>query len=199
MDWPRAVLHMGVSEVDSARLGWDSYTAEWAEGFCQGKTRAHRGGSRTVEEYTCGITGRGITTHGHLAQHKSNTRVLDLESGAPPRLTAEGVGGTSTGFAVGNWTEKQQSARIRSVEGNGAASVIDNEHVPVLPAIQDKYTGGHWLYTEIIKSRKLIRCRPASSFTNVCYRGAPRPSQEEATPLVKCALTPRGHGKHRAW
>ncbi len=66
LDWPRAVLHMGVSEVDSARLG----TAERAEGFCQGKTRAHRGGSRTVEEYTCGITGRGITTHGHLAQHK---------------------------------------------------------------------------------------------------------------------------------
>ncbi len=128
-----------------------------------------------------------------------NTRVLDLESGAPPRLTAEGAGGTTTGFAVGNWTEKQQGARIRSVEGNGAASVIDTEHVPVLPAIRDKYTGGHWLYTEIIKSRKRIRCRPASSFTNVCYRGAPRQAQEEATPLVKCALTPRGHGKHRAW
>ncbi len=52
---------------------------------------------------------------------------------------------------MGNWTEKQQSARIRSVEGNGAASMIDTEHIPVLPAIRDKYTGGHWLYTEIIK------------------------------------------------
>ncbi len=31
-----------------------------------------------------------------------NVRVLDLASGAPPHLTAEGVGGTSTGFAVGN-------------------------------------------------------------------------------------------------
>ncbi len=127
-----------------------------------------------------------------------NTRVLDLESGAPPCLTAEDAGGTSTGFAVGNSTEKQQSALIRSVEGNGAASMIDTEHIPVLPAIQDKYTGGHWLYTEIIKSRKLIRCRPASSFANVCYRGTPRQAQEEAMPLVKCALTPRGHGKHRA-
>ncbi len=31
-----------------------------------------------------------------------NVRVLDLASGAPPHLTAEGAGGTSTGFAVGN-------------------------------------------------------------------------------------------------
>ncbi len=35
------------------------------------------------------------------------TRVLDLASGALPRLTAESAGGTSTGFAEGNWTEKQ--------------------------------------------------------------------------------------------
>ncbi len=78
-----------------------------------------------------------------------NTRVLDLASGSPPHLTAEGTGGTSTGFAVGNWTEKQQSARIQSVEGNGAASMIDTEQVPVLLAIRDKYTGGHRLYTEM--------------------------------------------------
>ncbi len=50
-----------------------------------------------------------------------NVRVLDLASGAPPHLTAEGAGGTSTGFAVGNGTEKQQGARIRSVEGNGCS------------------------------------------------------------------------------
>ncbi len=31
-----------------------------------------------------------------------NVRVLDLASGATPHLTAEGAGGTSTGFAVGN-------------------------------------------------------------------------------------------------
>ncbi len=105
-----------------------------------------------------------------------NVQVLDLASGAPPHLTAKGAGGTSTGFAVGNWTEKQQGARIRSVEGNGAASVIDTERVPVLLAIRDKYTGGHWLYTEIVKPRKRIRCRPAGSFTNVCYWGASRQS-----------------------
>ncbi len=130
-----------------------------------------------MEEYTCGITkGNHCTRAPSPAQGWPwATRVLTWRL-APPHLTAEGVGGTSTGFAVGNWTEKQQSARIRHIEGNGAASVIDTEQVPVLLAIRDKYTGGHWLYTEIIKSRKRIRCHPASSFTNVCYRGAPRQS-----------------------
>ncbi len=79
--------------------------------FYQGKTWAHHEGSHTVEEYTCRIIQRGITTHGHLAQHKgwpwAYRRVLDLASGASPHLTAEGAGGTSTGFAEGNWTEKQ--------------------------------------------------------------------------------------------
>ncbi len=50
------------------------------------------------------------------------------------------------------------------------------EQVPVLFAIQDKYTGGHRLYMEIIKSCKPIRCRPAGSSTNVCNRGAPHQS-----------------------
>ncbi len=158
-------------------LGWDSYTAERA-GSLPGKDT----GSPWGEPYRGRIhmwdQPKGNHYTRHLAQHKGlgNTRVLDLASSSPPRLTAEGEGGTSTGFAVGNWTEKQQSACIWSIEGNGAASVIDTEQVPVLLAIRDKYTGGHQLYTDIIKSRKRIRCRPASSFTNVCYRGTPRQS-----------------------
>ncbi len=63
------------------------------------------GGSRTVEEYTCGITkGNHYTRAPSPAQGLTlgNVRVLDLASGAPPHLTAEGAGGTSTGFAVGN-------------------------------------------------------------------------------------------------
>ncbi len=69
MDWPRAVLHTGVSEVDPARLGWDSYTAEKAEGSAREDT-----GSTWGEPYRGRIHmwdhQRGITTHGHLAQHK---------------------------------------------------------------------------------------------------------------------------------
>ncbi len=42
MDRPRAVLHMGVSEVDSASLGWNSYAADRAESLFQGKTLALR-------------------------------------------------------------------------------------------------------------------------------------------------------------
>ncbi len=55
---------MGVSEVDSTSLGEiATQQTEKTDGLCQGKTWAHREGSRTVEEYTCGITQRGITTH----------------------------------------------------------------------------------------------------------------------------------------
>ncbi len=116
-----------------------------------------------MEEYTCGITkGNHYTRAPSPAQGLTlgNVRVLDLASGAPD------CRGWGRNF---NLLEKQQGARIRSVEGNGAASVIDTERVPVLLAIRDKYTGGHWLYTEIVKPRKRIRCRPAGSFTNVCY------------------------------
>ncbi len=66
MDWPRAVPHTGVSEVDPARLG---YTAEGTQlhsregrGFCQGRHGLTMGGSRTVEEYTCGII-KGESLH----------------------------------------------------------------------------------------------------------------------------------------
>ncbi len=128
-----------------------------------------------------------------------NVQVLDLASGAPPHLTAEGAGGTSTGFAVGNWTEKQQGARIRSVEGNGAASVIDTERVPVLLAIRDKYTGGHWLYTEIVKPRNVLGVAQPAALQMSAIEAPRAKAQEEATPLVECALTPRGHGKRRAW
>ncbi len=195
MDWPRAVLHTGVSEVDSARLGWGSYTAEWAEGFCQGRHGLTKGGSRTVEETHVGSPkGNHYTRAPSPAQGLTlgNVRVLDLASGAPPHLTAEGAGGTSTGFAVGNWTEKQQGASIRSVEGNGAASVIDPSGFPVLLAIRDKYTGGHWLYTEIVKPRKRIRCRPAGSFTNVCYWGASCQSPRGSNASRRVCSHPKG-------
>ncbi len=178
MDWPRAVPHTGVSEVDPARLGWDSYTAEKAEGSAREDTGSTWGEPYRGRIHVGSPMGNHYTRAPSPAQGLTlgNVQVLDLASGAPPHLTAEGAGGTSTGFAVGNWTEKQQGARIRSVEGNGAASVIDTERVPVLLAIRDKYTGGHWLYTEIVKPRKRIRCRPAGSFTNVCYWGASRQS-----------------------
>ncbi len=69
MDWPRAVLHTGVSEVDPARLRWDSYTAEKAEGSAREDT-----GSTWGEPYRGRIHmwdhQGGITTHGHLAQHR---------------------------------------------------------------------------------------------------------------------------------
>ncbi len=141
-----------------------------AKGLWQGKTQADREGSRTVEECTCGITRCGITTHGHLAQHKgwpwAYTRVLDLASGAPPP-------GISTGFAKGKLTEKQKK-RTYPVRRGEWHSKRDWHRVGlVLLAICGMYTGGHGLYMEIIKSCKLVSCHPAGSSTDVCYRGAP--------------------------
>ncbi len=62
-------LHTGVSEVDPARLGWDSYTAEKAEGSAREDTGSPWGGAVPWKNTHVGSP-RGITTHGHLAQHK---------------------------------------------------------------------------------------------------------------------------------
>ncbi len=120
MDWPRAVLPMEVSEVDSASLGWDQYTAETAEGLWD----------VTMEEYTCGIARRGITAHGRTRadlgyRHECWTWRLALRHAWLSRVWEELQQGSPRGTKL----RSSKSARIRSVEGNGAASVIDTERV----------------------------------------------------------------------
>ncbi len=83
-----------------------------------------------------------------------------------PRVREERQQGSPRGTKL----RSHKSAHIRSVEGNGGASVIDNDQVPVLLAIWGKYTGVHGL---VIESGKRVRCRPAGSSTDVCYRGTP--------------------------
>ncbi len=102
--------------------------------------------------------------------HERWTWHLALRHTWLPRVQEELQPGSPRGTKL----RSNKSTRIRSVEGNGAASEIDTEQVLVLLAIWGKYTGGHGLYTEIIKSCKHVRCRQASSSTNVCYWGAPR-------------------------
>ncbi len=68
---------------------------------------------------------------------------------------------------------------------------------PVLLAIRDKYTGGHWLYTEIVKPRKRIRCRPAGSFTNVCYWGASCQSPRGSNASRRVCSHPKGLRERR--
>ncbi len=69
MDWPRlgAVLHttglwgrsyLGVGRKAASRTS------------VTGKTRVYHEGNLTVEEYTYGITRRGIRPYGHLAQYR---------------------------------------------------------------------------------------------------------------------------------
>ncbi len=198
MDWSGAVLHMEVSEVDSASLGWDNYTAETAEGLCQGKTRAHHEGSRTVGRIHMWDHPKGnhYTRAPSPAQGLTlgkNTSAWTLASGAPPRLTAEGAGGTSTGFAVGNWTEKQQKRTYPVVEGEWRRQAwLTPSSVPVLLAIWDKYTGGHGLYTEIINLANVLGAAQPAALQMSAIEAPRANAQEEATPLVECALTPRG-------
>ncbi len=63
MDWPRlgAVLHT---------TGLWGRREEPDRSSVTGKTRVYREGNLTMEEYTYGITRRGIRPYGHLAQYR---------------------------------------------------------------------------------------------------------------------------------
>ncbi len=106
MDWPGAVLHMEVSEVDSASLGWRlTTTAETAEVSAKG-----RHGLTVREAVPWKNTHVGSPKGNHYTRAPSpaqglpwaNTQVLDLASGAPPRLTAEGREELQQGSPRGN-------------------------------------------------------------------------------------------------
>ncbi|XP_052466728.1 uncharacterized protein LOC128024890 [Carassius gibelio] len=63
-----------------------------------------------------------------------------------------------------------------------------------LPVTQ--HTGGNWLYTEVVKPRKGVRCRPARSSTNVCQRGAVR--QRIGGGHTPCGVGPHPQGARLA-
>ncbi len=119
MDWSGAVLHMEVSEVDSASLGWDNYTAEMAEVSAREDT-----GSPWGQPYRGRIHMWDHPKGNHYTRAPSPAQGLTLgkHTSAGPGVwrsaTPEGAGGTSTGFAVGNWTEKQlrRTYPVRRVE-----------------------------------------------------------------------------------
>ncbi len=68
MDWPRAVPHTGVSEVDPA---WGEIaTQQRRQRVLPGKTQAQHGGEPYRGRIHMWDRQEGITTHGHLAQHR---------------------------------------------------------------------------------------------------------------------------------
>ncbi len=104
------------------------------------KTRVYHEGNLAVEEYTYGITWRGIRPYGHLAQYRGwpETRRANTSTGPGIRLLhpvwLPGVlGGFHQGSPSGelNWRRKRRS--YPRVRGNGAASVTPASS-PVLPA-----------------------------------------------------------------
>ncbi len=199
MDWPRAV-HTGVSEVDQP--AWGEIATQQRAEVLPGKTRAHQGGGAVPWKNTHVGSPRGITTHGHLAQHRVD---LGQRTSTGPGVwcsatpDCRGCGRNFNRVRRGelNWEATRRTYPVRRGEWRSkrdwhrAGSSVTGH--------RDKYTGGHWLYTEIVKPRKRIRCRPAGSFTNVCYWGASCQSPRGSNASRRVCSHPRGHGKRRAW
>ncbi len=125
--WGRSYL--GVGRRASSRT--------WQK-LCQEKTQVYSEGNLTIEEYTYGITRRGIRPYGHLAQYRGwpETRASKHQNWAwrqtaPPSLTAGVLGGFHQGSPSGelNWGRKK-GARIPGWGG----MMQQAWHRPVLPA-----------------------------------------------------------------
>ncbi len=180
---------------------WGSTTNDWTLGQilprsreegCQkkpdrisvtGKTRVYREGNLTVEEYTYGITRRGIRPYGHLAQFRGwpETRRANTSTGPGVRLLRPvwlpgGLGGFHQGSPSGelNWGRKRCS--YPRVRGNGAASVTPaSSSCPLLT----QHKGRNWLNAEIVESCEWCSVLPSPQ-------------------LCRC-LTTHGRRQHSWW
>ncbi len=129
---------------------WGSTTYDWTLGQilprskeegCQqnltepvtGKTRVYCEGNLTVEEYTYGITRRGIRPYGHLAQYRGwpETGLLGLASDCSTQSDCRRCLEDSTRVhRLGNWTGGEKRRSYPRVRGNGAASVTPARFFP---------------------------------------------------------------------
>ncbi len=180
------------------------YTAETAEGLCQGRHGLTVRGAVPWKNTHVGSPKGEFTTHGHLAQHKGWPWAKHTSAGPGVWRSAtpdcRGCGRNSNRVRRGNWTEKQQSARIRSVEGNGAASVIDTEQCSSVTGHLSRVHGRtRALHGDCKISQNVLGAAQPAALQMSAIEAPRANAQEEATPLVECALTPRGHGKCRAW
>ncbi len=137
MDWPRlgAVLHTtGLWGRSYLGVGRRCCPQNLTESSVKEKTWVYREGNLTVEEYTYGITRRGIRPYGHLAQYRGwpETRAYwAWRQTAPPSLTAGGAWRIPPGFTVwGTELGEKKGARIPGWGGMAQQAW----HRPVLPA-----------------------------------------------------------------
>ncbi len=192
---------MGVSDVDSASLGWDNYSVEMAI-----KVSAREDtGSPWGEPYRGRIhMWDHRTTHGHLAQHKgwpwATHECWTWRLVPPPHLTAEGPGGNFNSVRCRelNWEATKCTYPVRRGKWHSkrdwhwAGSSITGHPRQVhgrTPALYGDY--------KILQAYE-VSPRPVALQCLLSRRPAPKPKRKQ-TPLVECALTPRGHSKHRAW
>ncbi len=139
---------------------WGSTTYNWALGqilprcreevlpaepnreLCQEKTQVYHEGNLTVEEYTYGITQRGIRPYGHLAQYRGWPETRRANTSTEPGVKLlrpvclPGVlGGFHQGSPSGNWTGGEKRRSYPRVRGNGAATMAQRDTGQFFPPI----------------------------------------------------------------
>ncbi len=143
-----------------------------------------------MEEYTYGITRRGIRPYGHLAQYRGLTGdlgeltpVLGLASDLLRQsLTARGAWRIPQGSPSGelNWGRKK--ALVSPGEGEWRSKRDTGQF---FSPITYPNTREELAQPKIVESCEGVRCRPARSSADVCQRGTVRQRMEEATLLVE--------------
>ncbi len=131
-----------------------------------------------MEEYTYGITQRGIRPYGHLAQYRGRpetqgelTQVLGLASDCSAPSDCRGCLEDSTRVhRPGNWTGGGKRRSYPRVRGKGAASVTPASSSRPLPVTQ--HTGRNWLNAETLESCESVLWRQACNSADICQRGA---------------------------
>ncbi len=104
------------------------------------KTRVYHEGNLTMEEYTYGITRRGIRPYGHRAQYRGWSGWANTSTG---QSDCWGCLEDSTRVhCSGNWTGGEKRRSYPRVGGNGAASVTpDSSSRPLLLPNTQEETG----------------------------------------------------------
>ncbi len=85
-----------------------------------------------------------------------------------------------------------------SVPGNGAASVIDMERVRCYWPSETSTREDTGYTQRLYNLANVLGVAQPAAIQMSAYEATRANAQEEATPLVECALTPRGYGKRRA-
>ncbi len=119
------------------------------------------------------------------------TPVLSLASDCSAQSDCQGCLEDSTRVhRLGKLNWRRTKALVSPGEGNGAASVTPASSSRPLPGTQ--HTGRNLLKAETVESCEGVRCRPASSSSDVCQRGSVHQSMGGGNTLSGVSPHPQG-------